>query len=354
MTPIVYEVSRDSRYRVLVPVSDWEGDQLEQLTFGGNPKRGNWEVVELRSHGPKRDRRPDIWELSSSSVLVFRSELADVLTPAWGNAELLPVTVDGEAMVLLNVLDVIDAIDLPTSFDRVPAGSEDGIWRGSPDRYVFLEERLPRFGLFKIPSTSVGELLCVQGEQVSPARDFKRIVEDRGLSGLRFEERWRRGVVQEYVPEFLRLIEQARAAGSPAAVIAEDRQHPMGAAELDDRLWLALVQRISSPEDVAQLPATVRAYFCTRLIEWDIANGGLGYAFGASEPYVEFAIAGYRLLGDQSSADLLAAAKHDFDRARPIASFDEALASAPWNGAPWGDERRLELIRDHADDFLLD
>ena len=70
---------------------------------------------------------------------------------------------------------------------------------------------------------------------------------------------------------------------------------------LDDRLWLRYVTLAAgtTAADVAALPEGVRAYFATRLFEWEVMNGGLHqFFFNNPDPaMLDLALEGYEYLG---------------------------------------------------------
>jgi Domain of unknown function (DUF4375) len=139
-----------------------------------------------------------------------------------------------------------------------------------------------------------------------------------------------------------------------ADVIAADQAKPMHDSDFDDALWLALSGRIHSATDLAQYPAGVRMYFATRMVEWEIGNGGFEQVFeNGVDEYFPAAKAGYSLLGDEASALLLdqATAARDDDAA--LSALDDSLDGPPWNGVPWSDAKRIAYVRAHRGEFRL-
>ena len=134
-------------------------------------------------------------------------------------------------------------------------------------------------------------------------------------------------------------------------VIESDAASRMQDDEFDDALWFALCRRVDSADKLAELPDGVRMYFATRMVEWDVGNGGFEHAVGCTAEYFEEAIAGYRLLGDLAAKQLL-------QRARALAGDPVALRALdsegerPWHGLPSGKSARIVYVRDHRDEFL--
>jgi Domain of unknown function (DUF4375) len=79
-------------------------------------------------------------------------------------------------------------------------------------------------------------------------------------------------------------------------------------AELDDWLWTRLCDVVdASAASIGSLPETQRAYFATRLFEWEVMNGGLHqYFFNHPEPeLLDLVLDGYRLLGLEHQATVV-------------------------------------------------
>jgi Domain of unknown function (DUF4375) len=136
-----------------------------------------------------------------------------------------------------------------------------------------------------------------------------------------------------------------------ADVIATDEATPMGDGEFDDAVWMALCGRVDSPSDLADLPPGVRMYYATRLVECEVGNGGFSQAVENVVQYFDEAIAGYRLLDDDASAELLASAQGLDPDDPELGSFDERVDGPPWNGVPWSDDVRVRYVRQQRDDF---
>ena len=70
----------------------------------------------------------------------------------------------------------------------------------------------------------------------------------------------------------------------------------MDGDELDDSLWLSLTDRIGDPASLAGLPEPVGVYFATRLVEWDVLNGGVAQVLINNVEWLPRALDGYRVL----------------------------------------------------------
>jgi hypothetical protein len=136
-------------------------------------------------------------------------------------------------------------------------------------------------------------------------------------------------------------------------VIESDAATPMEDDEFDDALWLALSGRVDAANDLAGLPNGVRMYYATRMVEYDVGNGGFEHSVDCAAEYYEEAIAGYRLLGDHASAELLQRAQAHADDPAALDALADEVAGPPWDGVPWGDAARLAYVREHRNEFLI-
>jgi hypothetical protein len=140
---------------------------------------------------------------------------------------------------------------------------------------------------------------------------------------------------------------------SLSEVIAADEAGTLD-ADFDDAAWMALCGLVERRGDsIIGLPAGVRAYYSTRLIEWEVANGGFTQAVFNCGEHLDAAAHGYVLLGDEWSADLMRRAQAIGDDGSALDALDEEVDGPPWNGAPWSDETRVAYVRSHRDEFRL-
>ncbi len=97
-------------------------------------------------------------------------------------AELLPVTVDGERCLIVNVLAFFNALfPQATEWEVSPGSGQPGTVR----RGCFKAARLGRAPLFKIPQNPSDAIYCASGEQMY---DFYKAVQNGGYTGLSFVE----------------------------------------------------------------------------------------------------------------------------------------------------------------------
>lgn len=84
-----------------------------------------------------------------------------------------------------------------------------------------------------------------------------------------------------------------------------DDRTPLAPADLDDRLWFLLANRISSPAEAARYPEPVSVYYASRYLQWEVGNGGFAQAAYNIPEWFPLAEAGYRALGKPVSAALI-------------------------------------------------
>jgi Domain of unknown function (DUF4375) len=138
----------------------------------------------------------------------------------------------------------------------------------------------------------------------------------------------------------------------------------------DDALW-GVVSGYGDISRIGELPEPVRVYFATRLVEWDVGNGGFAQAAMNYLGVFENAATGFESLGKPDIAALIRAAakvaeseQANIDEARAggiegafeyfgegdaFDEFDERLNEVGWfeNG-----EARLSYVRAHRDEFV--
>ncbi len=138
--------------------------------------------------------------------------------------------------------------------------------------------------------------------------------------------------------------------------------------ELDDWLWIRLSGVVDgSAATIAALPEPHRAYYSTRLFEWEVMNGGLHqYFFNHPEPeLLDLVLDGYRLLRLDAQAAMIRelvaplaereASWREALRDGTIESFMESYAES---ALPQFDERieqhdadRVRFVRGQPGDF---
>jgi hypothetical protein len=85
-----------------------------------------------------------------------------------------------------------------------------------------------------------------------------------------------------------------------------DKKSTLEDAVLDDQLWLLLSERIHAPSDLEGLPLEVTQYYASRLVQWEVGNGGFPQAIdnGLQEWFLS-AAAAYDLFGKPEFANLI-------------------------------------------------
>ena len=94
-------------------------------------------------------------------------------------------------------------------------------------------------------------------------------------------------------------------------------------------------------------------YYATRMVEYDVGNGGFDHSVDCAASFYDEAIAGYRLLGDHASAELLQRAQALADDPAVLVALIDEVNGPPWHGVPWGDAARITYVREHRDEFLI-
>ena len=133
-----------------------------------------------------------------------------------------------------------------------------------------------------------------------------------------------------------------------------------GADGFDDQLWLLLTARVDTPDHAASLPEPVWVYLASRLLEWEVGNGGFPQAAYNTPDWFALGELAYRKLGLDAAADLIVrarkmissgesrgfVARHIGDlfaqfRESKLAKLDAELESVGW----WADDLRLAYVR---------
>jgi Domain of unknown function (DUF4375) len=142
-------------------------------------------------------------------------------------------------------------------------------------------------------------------------------------------------------------------------------------AELDDWLWMRLcgVVDADSVASVGALPEPQRAYYATRLFEWEVMNGGLHqYFFNHPEPeLLDLVLDGYRLLDLDDQATVvrevvapLAEREAELRDSLRDGTIETFMASYVESALPDFDDRieahdakRIRFVRSQPDAFAI-
>jgi hypothetical protein len=131
---------------------------------------------------------------------------------------------------------------------------------------------------------------------------------------------------------------------SPAEVIAADEAERMTDEEFDTALWLSLCGGVDRGAEPSDWPEEVRAYYTTRMVDWEVASGGFRQARAKFPEFFEPAAEGYELFGRPDLALLLRTASAEAD----LESLDALDVRLGQN-----DQERVAFARAHASTFRL-
>jgi hypothetical protein len=154
------------------------------------------------------------------------------------------------------------------------------------------------------------------------------------------------------------------------ALIEHDEATPLDWTDLDDALWRMLSERLHSPETARECPEPVAFYYASRCIQWQVGNGGFAQAAHNIPEWFELAERGYRALGKDQAALLIAEARamlpderetlhrrgllkatigkvfRHFEQSR-MARLDARVPACDWEC----DQDRVAYVRRHRDAF---
>lgn len=153
-------------------------------------------------------------------------------------------------------------------------------------------------------------------------------------------------------------------------LLSVDESTPLEPGDFDDALWTLLCARVFEPEDLESLPEAVSTYYASRLLEWEVGNGGFAQAAYNIPAWFPRAEAGYRALGKEASARLIQKAIQLLPSERQVverkgllrakigdvfahfresrmAALDVQIPDAEW----WIDDERVAFVRSHRETF---
>lgn len=61
-------------------------------------------------------------------------------------------------------------------------------------------------------------------------------------------------------------------------LLSADLREPLPYEYLNDAIWLLLSEKIHSVEDLEKYPPEVGVYYGSRLLQWEVGNGGFAQA----------------------------------------------------------------------------
>jgi hypothetical protein len=154
---------------------------------------------------------------------------------------------------------------------------------------------------------------------------------------------------------------------SIAALMDADERGLVDDPTFDDELWLSLVELIATPQDVGRFAKPVVLYYASRLLQWEVGNGGFAQAAYNVPDWFELAAVGYDELGEPRFAAMIREAmtllptenrETTFDSQEigelfqqfsesKLARLDERLGEIDWEA----DAKRLQYVRDNRQVF---
>ena len=181
----VFEVKPDFAYQTF-HTSDPNGSENveEEYSLDGGPKLATWKPLPMfEADG---DLKPGNFAHCWEGGFIVDARASAVLKPILEKcAELLPLKrYKGRAYHLLNVLSCLECLDEQRTKWRVGKKNRT---RFAIDEYQFIPDKLTGPTLFRIQKNV--SLFTVVGRPRAKA-EFKTVVEQEGLTGLKFEEVW--------------------------------------------------------------------------------------------------------------------------------------------------------------------
>lgn len=180
MSESIYKIRAAEGYELVQPV-DVEYEDLYQ-TLNGVSRAAVWTPVEVRlvtQDLGNRLLRSDAPYLSSGA-LVLRTSAANVVSGTIaGFAEILPLQCAQAELVLLNVTNVVDALDGTSNIARFPDGRILRIQRHEFRPDVVAGQRMFKLARMRVSPVYVDEV-------------FMTVWSGAELTGLDFEPVWRR------------------------------------------------------------------------------------------------------------------------------------------------------------------
>lgn len=158
----------------------FDGDKIKiekNIHFKGKSLIDVWENIDVDTYYKKK-KIPDGIRFTYGAALFNDKALEKLSLYLDGKVEILPFYHEGIKYHVINVLNVIDAVDYDKSvFDRRVDGEI-----ASFSKYVLREEVVKNQHIFKVP---VQNTLMIHVSD-----EFKKCVEDSKLKGFIFEELW--------------------------------------------------------------------------------------------------------------------------------------------------------------------
>jgi hypothetical protein len=150
------------------------------------------------------------------------------------------------------------------------------------------------------------------------------------------------------------------------ALIEADERGDIDDDTFDYELWLMLMDRIEGPDDRSKFDDAVMVFYASRLMEWEVANGGFSQAAYNYPDWFGLSAWAYRQLGCGQAASLIEEAIPLLARESretesvcgigelfehfsesTLGKLDERLDESGW----WATQARLKYVRERRDSF---
>ena len=153
-----------------------------------------------------------------------------------------------------------------------------------------------------------------------------------------------------------------------AELLAADARGEVSLETLDDTLWYFMTERGGPADTPSNSSGPVQHYVASRLMEWEVGNGGFAQAVHNIPEWFNAAAEGYKAMGIESSAArirraqaLMAEGAAMFTRGADVtieqvfsefaesklSELDKGLAEIGW----WAIEARIAYVRDNRSAF---
>jgi hypothetical protein len=184
MRRTVFRIKKDvTNYQYFLPA---EKASIIDLDDDCLPIKASWKPPEVYIYQPKL-KQGDFFNFTSN-LLIANTKAIKILASHFEMAgEILPLYHEGIEYGVVNILECINCLNKNKTEWEIDEETGDKAWI---DKYAFHPERFSESSLFKIPETSRGEILLVEG-LLAPEEEFRYLVKEAGLEGLKFEELWR-------------------------------------------------------------------------------------------------------------------------------------------------------------------
>ncbi len=114
-------------------------------------------------------------------------------------------------------------------------------------------------------------------------------------------------------------------------ILKADEKSPIADDDLDGAVWLALCKKIRTPNDLQRFPFPVTVYYASRLLQWEVGNGGFAQAAFNVPEWFELAAVGYHFLGKTEAESIILEVK------RLLPENEEAVRQLRTSEIEWED-----------------